>query len=477
MLITELSTTQWQALSKEIRRFVENDKTHSDKIVKEAELRKFLVQKNMNMLGISDVEKVLSSHYNSKTTSRILSKLQKSVVLDTCICNLSISEIEKLVLEQDFNFIITTAIFREIVRLSKYSDEEVDNVQTARKLLDLILSDSESTHFTVVDVPTQDYTDNQLISYCKENDYLLYTCDYILGLRARVRNINTKIFLNFDTSEIKQYVPNPAGKNIILCKDIICDIPLNNVIAIATEMGLNKFILTDTLIEDLEKLKKSVPNNFNSDRFNEWIHFFVVDDSNNYLILSECETKEPFKKFVEENNAIIFSHHFTTCMQYKMDFIPYKFINRPSQLKFSNTLTDKLNDAIATKQANVENVKNIVVDINNTNAIIPYYKAKDNILSLSNVRENEQIFVIDQFGSQVKPNNKNEIALMPKYRVVYFNKLSKKTERPLKITVFNLINSEPTKYSNVIYSAYFRPKEDCLTELPKEYALYAKKVL
>lgn len=481
MLITELSTTQGQALSKEIRRFVEHDKTQRDKIVNEAELRKFLVQKSIKMQGISDVKKILASHYCRKTTSRILSRIQESVVLDTCICNLSMSQIEDIVSNQNYNFIITTDVFKEIVKLSKCSDSEVHNVKTAQELLNFILSDTESAHFTIVDVPTQEYTDNQLISYCVANDYLLYTCDYTLGLRARVRNINTKIFLNFNTSEIKQYVPNPSGKNIILCKDIVFDFSLNNIIAIATEMGANKFILTDMLIEELEKNRKSTANYINTERLNEWIRFFVADNSDDYLILSECDTEEPFKNFVIENDAVIFSSNLTTCMQYKMGFIPYRYISHTSQDKFSNTLADisnaKKEEALASQSNNTELIKSIPFDINNTNTIIPYYKPKDCILSLANKHDNEEIFVIDQFGTEVPPSNKKEIILLPKYRVVYFYKLAKKSDKPIKITVFELINTNSSKYSHVIYSAYFSNKDECLTEFPKEYASYVKKIL
>lgn len=480
MLISELCFTHRQALAKEIRCFVENDTSKPPSITKEAELRKFLVEKHLEMRGISDVESLLKSHYNNKTTSRILSKIQKSVVLDTCMCNLPIEEIEKMLLNQDYNFIVTTDVYKELIKLSNSSETEVDNVKTAQKLLNFILSDSESAHCTIIDVPSQKYVDNQLISFCKENKYSLYTYDYTLGLRAKVRNINAKIFTKFNKYEIN-YEPNPLGKNILLCKDIISDTSLNNILSIAKEMGANKFILTDKLVEELETMKNSTYTYLNNERFYEWIRFFIVDDSDNYLILSQYDSETSLKAFVEENNAVIFSKDLETCMKCKMNFIPYKFVDCPSLNTFTNTLLDisrtKTDNSTASKSNGSEIVKNLITDINKTSAIIPYYKSKDHILSLSNIRNDEEMFVIDQFGEEVKPDFKKEILLQPKYRVVYFHKVSKKSSKPLKITVFNVINMQSANYGTAIYSAYIDKSDACLAELPREYVLYARKTI
>jgi len=475
MLITELNFTQKQALAKEIRRFVEYDKT---KIIKETELRKFFMQKKLKMHGISDVKNVLKSHYAPKTISRILSKIQKSVVLDTCICNLSIEEIEELLSNEDFNFIITTDVFKEIIRLSTSSEDKVANAKTAQDVLNLILKDSESSYCTIIDVPSQEYVDNQLITYCKENDYPLYTCDYRLGLRAKVRNIDTKIFTNFNNSDVQQYVPNPSGKNIILCKDIISGSSLDNILSIATEMGANKFILTDELVESLEIMKASISYD-NMAIFNSWIHFFVADESDNYLFFSEYDSNNSLKDYVEKNNAIIFSKDLKTCMDYKMNYIPYKFINFAVQKVSINSLSEiaKVKTNNVSQNCDSEELKNLVTDINNNSAIIPYYKPKGHVLSLANIRKDEEVFVIDQFGEEVKPNFKKEIILYPKYRVLHFRKAAKKTLKPYKITVFSVLNLQTSKYSSAIYSAYFAKNELNFDGLPQEYLRYARKLL
>ena len=282
MLITELNFTHKKALAKEIRCFVEPDKAQTTRIIREAELRKFFAQKELTMHGISDVEIILKSNYNEKTISRILSKIQKPIVLDTCLCNLNEAKMEELILNSDCGFIITTKVYKEIIKLSSSGDPTINSsVQTAQKLLNLILEDSESNYCSIVDIPLKDidgYVDNQLLAFCKKNDYTLYTYDYTCGLRAKARGINVQIFTAFNKATKRKYVPDPTGKNIILSKDILRRMRANNIIEIATELGANKFILTKEFVDYIEELKDDC-------LISDWIQFFVADENNDYLIL------------------------------------------------------------------------------------------------------------------------------------------------------------------------------------------------
>lgn len=500
MLITKLSLTHKQALAKEFRCFIEPDKAQTTRILKENELRKFLSSKGYSMYGISDVKIVLKTNYNSKTTSRILSKVQRAVVFDTCLCNLSIEEIKELVLKSDYNFIITTAVYKEIIKLATLEDETHTNksIQTAREILSFILEDAESNYFTIINIPSSSYVDNQLLSYCKENNYILYTHDYRLGLRAKCRNIETKIFKDFDSSEVSTYVPNPAGKNIILSKDVINCTNLNNILKAATEMKANKFILTDTFVDYIEIMKDKL-------YIADWIRFFVADDSDNYLSFSQYSHNNNLRDFVTDNNAIIFSADLVNCMKYKISFIPYKFIDFSSNKKFLNNAKfnvskDESHSAATTAKThdNQTNSSNISVwEVNksdsektneklknsstpnatqsfttntvaNDTAIIPHYKPKYHSLSLTDLRNNEAMFVINQSGEEVTPSFKNGFNIIPGYRVIYIWKNDSK--KNLKITVYNVLNHHHSRYSSVLFASYFEKSD--LSEIPTEYHSY-----
>lgn len=493
MLITGLNITHKRALAKEIRNFVEPDKAQTTRILKENELRKFLTSKGFTMYGISDVEVVLRTNYSAKTTSRILSKIQKSVVLDTCLCNLSIEEIKELILNSEYNFIITTDVYREIIKLTTLEDDTHTNksIQTAQEILGLILGDSESDYCTIIDIPSKKYVDNQLLAYCKENDYILYTHDYVLGLRAKCRNIKVKIFIDFDSSEVCKYQPNPAGKNIILGKDVINCTNLSNILTAATEMKANKFILTHAFVEHLELMKDKFP-------IGDWVRFFVADGSDDYLLFPQYNTKNNFKDFATDNNAIIFSTDLIHCMNYKMNFIPYKFVDFSSKKKLVNNAkfnvskdnshsisahtpsptakkqdTEKIDSNISVCEVKHSDSKNeptatkTIEPVKDT-AIVPHYKPKDRSLSLTDLNNNEVIFVIDQFGEEVTPNFKNGFHLYPGYRVVYIWKNASKNN--LKVTVYNILNSHTFRYSSVLFASYFEKND--LSGIPLEYRPY-----
>lgn len=498
MLITELNFTHKKALAKEIRCFVEPDKAQTTRIIREAELRKFFAQKELTMHGISDVEIILKSNYNEKTISRILSKIQKPIVLDTCLCNLNEAKMEELILNSDCGFIITTKVYKEIIKLSSGDPTINSSVQTAQKLLNLILEDSESNYCSIVDIPLNDsdgYVDNQLLAFCKKNDYTLYTYDYTCGLRAKARGINVQIFTAFNKATKRKYVPDPTGKNIILSKDILRRMRANNIIEIATELGANKFILTKEFVDYIEELKDDC-------LISDWIQFFVADENNDYLIFTQSYSENSLLNFANNNNAIFLSADLYNCMNYKMNFVPYIFIDNSSKKKLvSNNrfnairikkTTDKSteltsNDSLShekieTNKDNNESSKEIAATAKSTTtklltntAIIPHYKPRGHVLSLANLHTNEDMFVIDQFGEVVNPNIKKEIILQPKYRVVYFLKSETRGSKSLKLTVFNVLNSNTSKYGSAIFATYF-DKND-LSEIPLEYHSFAKRTV
>lgn len=308
MFITDLTLAQKNTLAQELRTLIKNET-----IISENKLRRFLqLQKNISFLGISEIKDLLRNHYNNSTTNKLMSKIKKSVVWDTSICKMPLRTLESLFYTT--NPIITTLTYNELLQLSSSNK---DDSETSRKIIQNIINDKDSLYSTVVNIPKQnyvDYVDDQLLEFCLTNGYSLYTADQVMGLRARVRNINVSIFHKLE--ELNIYIPNKHGKNILLDVDLLhSSVSLKDIIHTAELIGANKFILTYEFADALESFKTE---------FRNLIHFFVLDESDEYSIYTNsCDTN----KIITQYNAIIFSGNLNHCINYKINGYPYRFIS------------------------------------------------------------------------------------------------------------------------------------------------------
>lgn len=505
MLITELNLTQKRALAKDIRRCIEPDKAKTTRILKESELRKFLSkEKSISFLGISEIISTLKTNYSEKTIKRLISKVQPSIVWDTCLCKLPVQDIEDMLYNSKKDIIITTAVVDEIMKLAQ-NWSATNNCLIAHRFLYKIFEDSDSEFCSIVDVPRTSYVDDQLLNFCQINNYELYTYDYVMGLRARARKINVTIFTNADSDSLVSYTPNPTGKNILLSEDLLDNVTFTEILSVAESLQANKFIIPYDFIEKLE-------DSILKCRFRDFIRFLVNDKTNRYAIYSSADEKfdlEHLSAFTEKNNCIILSSDVHACASYKMNYIPYKLVfstafkdlidaaeydditNSTDILKIDSNISasdadldfsNSLEVAINSENSSKDIVEPIHIENESDNSstslailskeLIPHYSPNKHKISVKNLAPNEQIWVLDSSGKEITPNFKSGYKVYPGYTVIYaVNNL----RQYYRINVYKVVNFCKTNYSTVLFSEYFS-KED-VNNITTEWRSFAKRAI
>ena len=509
MLINELANSNKKVLAKELRKLIEPDKAKSSEVLKESEIRKYLCKHHLTYYGISDIVSVLETNYSDKTILRLLSKIQKPVVWDTCICNISPQELKNMLYNGDVENIITTAVYDELLKLAVSSDSKKPGIYNAYNLVSSILDDVDSKFCTIVDLPkdtcVNNYVDNQLLWYCSENDYELYTHDYVLGLRAKSKGIAVTVFTSFDESEIIKYSPNQSGKNVILNIDLINMASITEIVQAAESIGANQFILTHEFVEALENINIKTQNS-------HLIHFFVLDTDNTYsFYLSENETTD-VSVLADKYNAIVFSSDIRQCLEYKMNCIPYKLLRPSSKHIFKNRMysalalspyytsdfiyednLDENPEEIETSETN-KSFEPIIIDnseivdvsdedkykkstsnqsIKASPILIPHYKPKKHQILVKNLSLNEKIWVLDNFGKELTPDFKNGYTALPGYTVIHVLNVLNDTFR---LNVYKIVNSNTQNYSSKIVSISFT-KENLNEVVSDEYKSFARRTI
>lgn len=512
MLITELpSSTRKKALAQELRKLIEPDKAQSKQVLKETEIRKFLSKQGYTYYGLSDIIAILKANYSSKTVSRLISKIQKPVVWDTCICNLSSQELTDMLYDEKVDNIITTAVFDELLKLAISTNPHKSGIENARKLVEDILEDSDSKFCTIVDLPKDtcfdNYVDNQLIWYCSKNNYELYTHDYVLGLRCKLNKVQVKIFTSF--TETIPYLPNPNGKNIILHCDlidaVIDNLPVHDITNAAIDLSANKFILTRKFIETLER-KCTKKNNM------DLVKFLVNDTDNVYTMFVNEDEGSDLVKIAKDNNAIIFSSDISRCIEYKKNFAPYKLVKPSKDSSFKNRLhralictnfyrsdtdyEDNLDEnGIANadtadnksgenitefdeKATNIakdsESVKTTTaVSENKVFSLIPHYKPKTHQILIRNIPNNEEIWVLNENGKELKADYKTGFPAYKDYTVIH---ILNNLRGSYKLNVYKILNLESKNYGIKSFTVSFT-KENFNSVVDKDYVSYAKRAL
>lgn len=462
MLIENLPLADKQALAKEIRVWIESN-AQADRILNECELRRYVKRKKITLNGIRDIIEVLESNYTPKVVERLISKIQKSVVWDTCLCRLPLKKLNELFFESSENIIITTAMYQELVRLAYSSTKNDSDVEVAKSAILNILEDTSSTHCTVVDVPPGDYVDTALLNYCEKNGYSLYTCDFTMGLRALARGIKVTIFHDLDPFKITSYTPNPLGKNVVLGTELLEKATLANIVSSAEKIGANKFILTYEFVELLERAPiKS--------RYRDLIRFLVIDDNQRYsMYIPESITE--LTDIVEKYNAIVLSDDMDQCMMFKMDFIPYKFIGtnifNKSNVSSANSSSSGTTDKTS---GNADAKSNSHVKSNNSkDSKIPYYNPQRNTLSIKRMPLTERIWVFDGQNNQKTSLDKKTFDAMPGDTVIHG---SYNLNGSYKLNVYEIVNNAGKKSGKVLFSSSF--KKDSTDTVVAPYRHYAK---
>lgn len=509
----ELALSRKKALARELRKLIEPDKAQSKRTIRETEIRKYLRKQDLTYYGITDIISVLKTNYSVANVSRLVSKIQKPVVLDTCMCNLPTQELMKMLCDNNLDCIITTSVYEELLKLSLSSSKTKTGVYNALDLIEKILGDTDSQFCTIVDLPREtcinNYVDNQLLWYCEKNKYVLYTHDYVLGLRAKSKNIDVSIFWTFNKSTLPEYIPNPNGKNIILNSDLLNIVEVTDIVRVAKEIGANKFILTNEFIESLEDGSKTKIFNF------ELIHFLVIDEQNSYSTYLSSDDSEDIAELAEKYNAIIFSSNIAQCVEYKMNYIPYKLVAKEndqnhfktriysaltlspyytSDLTYEDNLDDDIvatSDAENTTESTISNEpksnneklseclpkseKDLNAETNsydisssnnniNSNSstknkktplAIPYYKPKQHRIPIKDIALNQKIWVLDAEETELSPNLKSGYDISVGCTIVH---IINNLDDTFRLNVYKIINLNPSNYCEKIVSTTFEKK-------------------
>ena len=487
MLITELSNAKKRKLARYIRKLIEPENAQSTHIIKETEIRKSISKLKLTYYGIYDLISVLKTNYSEKTISRLVSKIQKSIVWDTCLCLLSSQQLTDLFFNSKYENIITRSVYDELLKLSLEKNDDPKSSENAFRLITNILEDTDSKFSSLIDLPPDilynSYVDNQLLSYCEQNNYTLYTHDYVLGLRARSRNINVKIFTNFDEASIEKYIPTSNGKNMILDCGLLNQVSLSDILATAKSIRGNKFLLTQKFIECLE-------NNSIKRNNRDLINFFVHDSDNNYTIyLSE---KANLSKLTEEYNAIILSSDIKQCITYKNYFIPYKIVYPKDTTIFEKSILSTLKSSPYSNYNNIikdditENVsENIADDQNNdplkSNLVCkntqknirmyvpPHYIVQTHQVNISRLALNEKMWVLDEHGTDLTSGTISKIYLSTNYTIVH---IEDSMNGFYNLTVYKIVNKK-AKCCLKVTSISFT-KDTIKSTVPQEFQSYAR---
>ncbi len=487
MLINKLTFTQKKALARELRKLIEPEKAKTSRILKENVLRRFMAEKGIIINGISDVISILRANYSSKTIDRLLSKVQKSVVIDTCLCRLPKQEFGELLFNSEKNIIVTNSVYEELIKLAITHDSSKDGIENAKQVIYEVINDTESAFCTIVDIPKESYVDNQLLNYCMENNYELYTHDYVLGLRAKARKINVTVYTSFNLKNIASFVPTASGKNIILNEDILGTVSLKDILSAATSMGASHFILTNSFIESLEVTRNKFANS-------ELIKFLVKSLNEDYMLYLTSDEPSDIKQLANKYNAVIFTANVFNGIDYKSNFIPYKIVGFSETEKFVNKVryiyenlsnTSSAQDISVDSSENDSTVSSIVENVENsdemtskkasdlypTSIIIPYYRPKSHSLPIKELPDNEDIYVLDSNEKELSPNFKSGYSVFPGYTIIHIVKLSRASEKNLKLSVYTVLNTNTSNYGTTLFSSYYNKTD--ISSIPKEYQTFA----
>lgn len=294
------------------------------------ELKELLEKQNadMKISNYSELVEILNFHYNSKTVERLLTRLTPGIVWDCSICNLPSEKLKNLFYNQENVNIITSATFKELLNLAyntsnNSNGDKVKEIKKARFLIDSILQDNSNRFCKAINlIPSNKYVDTQLLEFCINNNYGLYTQDYILGLRARAEKVDVTIFHTLDNVTFPEVVSNPTGKYLVLSEDLIAKSPIISIEVILNyfqKTNASKLIVTSNFLSKLEELNDSQDVAIHK-KVRRYVHFCVLHPE---LI---TYSKQDIIEICNEYNATVMSASLQNCFNYKCLSIPYELI-------------------------------------------------------------------------------------------------------------------------------------------------------
>lgn len=491
MLINELPFAKKQELARKLRKLIEPDKAQTRRIIKEAEIRRFLSKDHLTYYGLSDLISVMKSNYSEKNISRLVSKIQKSIVWDTCLCNLSSPEITDLLFNSNYENIITRTVYDELLKLVISKDADPKSSENAFRLVTNILDDTDSKYCSIIDLPPKiindTYVDNQLLKYCKINNYELYTHDYVLGLRAKSRHISVKIFSRFEKNDIEQYTPTSSGKNMILDCSLLNNVSLSDILITAKSLKGNQFVLTPKFIESLESIP--VKRN-NKDLIN-----FLINDSDNIYTLYPEEATSDLVELAKKCDAIVLTSSIEQCITYRNYFIPYKIVYPSDVLSFKKNILKTLksspycysinyseddlveksednsnNDSTSTSEATQEiSSTEIPVSQRYQLSVPPHMNPQTNEVNLKKLALTERMWILNETGTDLSAKLKSKIQLHVDYTVVHIEKLSQTT---YELDVYKIVNQKAKCGLKTVSLSF--DKNFIETCVPQEYKVFAR---
>lgn len=326
-------------IAKDIKKFLEPEGASSSTTSRtESEVKRFIeANHKISIYEIGSIKDILEAHYSERTVRRLLSKVKRCVVWDASICNVGTQKLLQLFYENEgVENLITSLTFNELLNLVKAN---TDNSRNAKILVNCLLNDASSNYCRTVNlVQNNSYVDTQLIEFCEQNLYSLYTYDKCMALRAKAHRVNVQ-YLN---PEVKQfsYTPNEYGKDILLDESVLYR-SLEQIVTHAQNLGARKFLITKSFVDALESNKELTYTQ-------HFIHFLLADlnDGNYSTYISEHKSQvvsdnekgldlQNTEKIANKYQAIIFTANYNRAFRYKCNNTSFFYIPSWSDL---NTL-------------------------------------------------------------------------------------------------------------------------------------------
>lgn len=471
MLHTELSRRKQQALAREIKKYIEQE----DRLIKEAELRQLLSKHDIEG-NLKDIKNLFESFYVEETIKKLVDKIQPSVVWDTSLVKLETKKIYELFYNTSQTNIFIASVMKEIEK--KIMEGKVNNRGKFRYLYYSILADSNSEHSTIVDYESNEsYTDNQILQFAEENMYHIYTCDYVMGLRAKARKINVIIFNSINEENTPKYIPVADGKNIIITPEILKCLNIGKVVDIATLLKANKFILPFEFIEMLESEKDNT-------LIREYITFFVFDKNEDYTIFTSQEDGSDYGAICQKYNALVLTPSSSIAIDFKKKQIPYYYILSQNELELMKNFNMELNeeepdssltDSSEQEQKNDEISKTLLISNEFVSSQqfskIPNYNPLSNTVKYNPLEiTSEKMWVLNGKEKEVRPNANffptQSFTALPGYYVIHG---TRNLDGTFSLTVYQIIEKNTFKTGRVLYQDTFFDEK----VVPTKYRHYA----
>lgn len=494
--LESLSQEETKALAKELKNLIDSSTTNSstnrttDSAISEREFLNLFATRDIAYEGISCVYKLLSSSYAVSTCNNLNKKIPKnSVVCDTSISNLSVQKIYEILNQSSEYLLFPTVVMAEIQKTLKKLNPSDKNYNSFCYLLDTIINDFESNRIGIIQIPNvSSYTDDSILSFCKENNYRLFTYDYLLGLRARCQKVNVTIFNQLLDEKIKEYEKRPNGFNVILSEDLLESSCLSDVIKTLNTLCVNKIIVTSKFIDHAEKLNHSYSCDDKS-RLREFINFLVYDEDENYCVFTDLSFDESsddsLRHFCNEHKAVVLTADYLNGIQLKQQHINYRIVYSARDAETLKSIREKIVESNITEVYDGTSGTDVEIQ-NNTDSTrvqneyldkLPFFNIKMDGINFNNTILDQYVVVLDSHGNQVQPSKKTNYKsfynFVPGSYLLHFSYTLIDNVYHYTMTHYKMMTASYFKGGQVIRKVSFVESE-VKDKIPNEYQHYAR---